>query len=83
MKNDIRKLPGKFLQFERNTAILLLDRYEMQLHTSCDYVMKNFEMRQTVRKLALPLFSFAPLSHMKLCSYSISLSYLAIPTEIR
>ena len=54
MKNDIRKLPGKFLQFERNTAILLLDRYEMQLHTSCDYVMKNFEMRQTVRKLASP-----------------------------
>merc|ERR1719262_182899 len=25
-------------------------KYEMQLHTSCDYVMKNFEMRQTARQ---------------------------------
>ena len=38
----------------KKQLILLLDRYEMQLHTSCDYVMQNFEMRQTVRKLALP-----------------------------
>jgi septal ring factor EnvC (AmiA/AmiB activator) len=27
-----------------------LGKYEMQLHTSCDYVMKNFEMRQTARQ---------------------------------
>ena len=38
----------------KKQLILLLDRYEMQLHTSCDYVMQNFEMRQTVRKLASP-----------------------------
>jgi septal ring factor EnvC (AmiA/AmiB activator) len=27
-----------------------LGKYEMQLHTSCDYVMQNFEMRQTARQ---------------------------------
>jgi len=27
-----------------------LGKYESQLHTSCDYVLKNFEMRQTARQ---------------------------------
>merc|ERR1719443_680850 len=26
-----------------------LGKYEMQLHTSCDYVLKNFDLRQTAR----------------------------------
>jgi chromosome segregation ATPase len=33
-----------------NTKKLMdLGKYESQLHTSCDYVLKNFEMRQTAR----------------------------------
>merc|ERR1719389_553855 len=29
-----------------------LGKYESQLHTSCDYVLKNFDMRQTARQTA-------------------------------
>merc|ERR1719231_482644 len=35
---------------DATNKLMDLGKYEMQLHTSCDYVMKNFEMRQTARQ---------------------------------
>merc|ERR1719262_643939 len=35
---------------DSTNKLMDLGKYEMQLHTSCDYVMKNFEMRQTARQ---------------------------------
>ena len=39
----------RFCNSREIQLFLLLDRYEMQLHTSCDYVMKNFGIRQNAR----------------------------------
>merc|ERR1719443_1299866 len=36
-----------------------LGKYESQLHTSCDYVLKNFEMRQTARQEEMDALSQA------------------------
>merc|ERR1719201_2204918 len=36
-----------------------LGKYESQLHTSCDYVLKNFEMRQEARKQEMDALSQA------------------------
>merc|ERR1719191_468992 len=35
---------------DSTNKLMDLGKYESQLHTSCDYVMKNFEMRQTARQ---------------------------------
>merc|ERR1719313_1734419 len=35
---------------DSTNKLMDLGKYEMQLHTSCDYVMQNFEMRQTARQ---------------------------------
>ena len=36
---------------------MALKKYEAQLHTSCDYVLKNFEVRQEARSTLLELAS--------------------------
>jgi len=35
---------------DETKKLMDLGKYESQLHTSCDYVLKNFEMRQTARQ---------------------------------
>merc|ERR1719159_203968 len=52
-KDIVNKSEEKAQAEEAHEAVVLeleqLGNYKAQLHTSCDFVMKNFEIRQTAR----------------------------------